>query len=137
MLAGFAIIIGTVVISLAGVAAEGGYFDDFAPEYHVHYPESPAYQPGVTEQVVNFFRGGVCGYIKIFGTLTQQDIPYAAAYKVSLIAGLIEPAENLFGRFADHRARDVMLVPGDFPTLIGACLRSEERRVGKECRSRW
>src|SRR3989442_9349019 len=41
---------------------------------------------------------------------------------------------------ADIEARDLARIPtgvGELDRALGAGLRSEERRVGKECRSRW
>src|SRR5256885_8144164 len=38
---------------------------------------------------------------------------------------------------APKRKRGVKAGPVQLPDLIGALVRSEERRVGKECRSRW
>ena len=104
MFAGFAIVVWTVVVGFRRVTTECGHFNHFAPEYNVNDPKTPTYQAGVAEQVVYFFRGGVGGYIKIFGLLPQKDVAYTAAYKVSLITGIVESTENFLGRLAYNRA---------------------------------
>src|SRR5258705_7987013 len=54
--------------------------------------------------------------------------------------GIADPANSLvpFGRFDRlHVARFVILDDQGMDDLATVGLRSEERRVGKECRSRW
>src|SRR5690554_2258532 len=103
MLAGFAIIIRVAVICVCRIAAEGSYFDNLAPENNVNDPKAPTYESGVAEQVVHFLRGGVGGYVKIFGLSSKERVAYASANKVCLIAGVVVSAENLLGGLTDNR----------------------------------
>ena len=71
-------------------------------------------------------------YLPSFPTLAQQfgtDVEHIqlslAAYFVGIAIGQL-----FYGPLADRFGRRV-------PLLVGVALRSEERRVGKECRSRW
>ena len=67
MFTGLVLVVGQVVIGIPGITTEGGYFDDFPPEHHVHNAKAATNQAGVPEQVVNFFGCCVGGYVEVFG----------------------------------------------------------------------
>src|SRR5256885_17254591 len=46
-------------------------------------------------------------------------------------------AHSDFCKVAGRSVNDWLSRPQDMPAFLGALERSEERRVGKECRSRW
>ena len=68
---------------------------------------------------------------KTYYSLTLQDKTGVLDGKVWELSGAIEHFENL----------DFIKIDGDVTLFNGSlqlnCRRSEERRVGKECRSRW
>jgi hypothetical protein len=115
-----AIVIIGVGVRFGSIAPEGGHLDDLAAKHHVDNPESPSDQPGVPEQVVHFLGGGIGRDVEILGLAAQQDVSYAAAHEVCFIARFVQAMQNFLGGFADNRAGDVVLVPGDFPSLVGA-----------------
>src|SRR5256886_12326823 len=61
------------------------------------------------------------------------------------LATTVDEAMKLKSKIADERIKQILLAAADYlrsdPSIsgrkIGAVGRSEERRVGKECRSRW
>ena len=55
---------------------------------------------------------------------------------VSLLGGIVTNSQGIMvvtERMLDVQDSDILIVPGG----MGTRTRSEERRVGKECRSRW
>ena len=46
-------------------------------------------------------------------------------------------AAELLGTAQVELVKRAGIDPGDVEQIVGGCVRSEERRVGKECRSRW
>ena len=62
------------------------------------------------------------------GALIRRFLPYLAKYKKTLFIDLFCAAMTTLC--------DIIL-PKIMSTITNSAMRSEERRVGKECRSRW
>src|SRR5256884_3175193 len=101
------------------------------------------------ESMVNIKHGDFLGVLYLdsrrpaaFSKLDRQILDALAADAASILdnARLVE-RERERQRLEQeiNIARDIQqaLLPRDFPDTPNFCVRSEERRVGKECRSRW
>ena len=64
----------------------------------------------------------------------QLDSPVAAPDASALTAPVVGKWQ---GTLRSGKVRDIYELPGDRLLLVATDRRSEERRVGKECRSRW
>jgi len=69
---------------------EGGNFNDFLAKPDMRQPESAADQDRVAEKGPDLFGLGGSGDIEIFGALLEQEVAYAAADEIGLMARLAE-----------------------------------------------
>ena len=71
-------------------------------------------------------------------TLAIMCLPSKTLTQTKWLAGALRPFAGLFGL---NEAELTYTAPATGSTIVGAAqpliIRSEERRVGKECRSRW
>ena len=89
--------VGLVVIGNLGILSgtEGRDLDDLAAELHVRKTEAATDKPAIAERLAHLLRAGVGSDVKVFRFATQQQIAYATAYQVCLVAGCLEAIENL------------------------------------------
>ena len=91
------------------VGAEGGDFNDFAAEVHVHQLETAANHAGIAEFGPNLLRGGAGGHVEVFRFKVQQQVAHAATDQIGLVAGLLQAFDHADGVTADFTALDRML----------------------------
>src|SRR2546430_9203531 len=65
----------------------------------------------------------------------QQPVQLAGELRIQ--PGLVVLGGELVQRADQRLGQEPAAVRAEMPALVGAVPRSEERRVGKECRSRW
>src|SRR3712207_9099654 len=90
-------------------------------------------------------RGGPSGLADVLEVLLDKGLVIDAFVRVSLVgielltvdARIVVASVDTYLRFAEAVNRLDLLQANNSQTLGEALGRSEERRVGKECRSRW
>ena len=95
--------------------AERRDLDDLVAEAHVREMEAPADQPAVAEQLLDLVRMRVGRDVEILRVQAEQQVAHGAADQKGLVAGFLEPVEDLQRIRGDVGARDRMLVAGDDP----------------------
>ena len=70
-------------------------------------------QPAVAKCRPYLLRRGIGGDIEVLGFPPEQEIAYAAANQIRLIAGFFQAIKNFNGIFTDIRPGDIVLRPGN------------------------
>ncbi|MNZ76800.1 hypothetical protein D3C78_953180 [compost metagenome] len=105
------------------VGAEGGDFDDLAPEVHVHQLEAAADHPGVAEFRAHLFRGGAGGDVEVLRRDAQQRVAYTTANDVGLVAGLLQALDHVHRIPAELLATQrVLVIAYDFRSSADGAL---------------
>ena len=82
------------------------------------------------KRVTRRILAGFLAFLMLFSTVTWDELALA-----SVAAETVEDTEN--GDISDGDKEPVQDVSGGGAKIKEGAARSEERRVGKECRSRW
>merc|ERR1712072_1544888 len=92
---------------------EGGDFDDLTAKDNMNQFETAADQARIAEEVVDLFRRGVGGYVKIFRIQTEQSVAHTTADQIGFVSGIIQAIEHFQCGVTDLAARDAVLVAGN------------------------
>ena len=91
------------------IGAEGGDLNDLTAEVHVNQLEAAANDPGVAKFGAHLLGRGAGGHVEIFGVNVQQQIAYATADQIRLVASLLQAFDHTDGVAADFTAFDRVL----------------------------
>ncbi len=61
----------------------------------------------------HLLRMGAGGHVEILGLPAQQEIAHATAHEVCLVAGILQPVQDLEGVLGDVSPRNVMVSAGE------------------------
>ncbi|MNI48262.1 hypothetical protein D3C73_1028200 [compost metagenome] len=93
-----------------GGRAEGGRFDDFLAEHHVHQLEAAANDAGAAKQRADLFGRGVGGHVEILGLKAHDQVAHRAAHDIAFIAVLAQDFADLDGVARNVTAVNAVLV---------------------------
>jgi hypothetical protein len=80
---------------------------------HVRETKPAPDQPAVPKCRPYLFGRGIGGDVEVLGFPPKQEIAYAAANQIRLIAGFFQAIKNFNGIFADIRPGDIVLRSGN------------------------
>ncbi len=107
-----------LLLARLGVAAEGRDLDRAAlVEVDVDQPEAPADDARVREQAPDLVRPRVGADVEVLRRAAEHQVAHAAAHQVGLVAGVVQPVEDLQGVAVDVRAGDGVIGAGDDPRI--------------------
>ena len=76
-------------------ASKRGDLDNFPTRANVHNLKASADNSGVAEALFYLLRSGICGDVKIFGSIAEQKITDGSAHHISLVAVCLQSLDDL------------------------------------------